>query len=159
MNARARDFKKTFVLSRFVLSLSNGKPYYLFIMDKKKKIGLIVAGSVELVLVVFCLVVSILVMTNLHTAENMTPDAAHQLNLDQNGPFIGWLQNNPNLFFLIIVAPLLAILVVDVVYIVMYAIKKESNLSDKEKKLLEEQAKKEAKEELRKEIIAELEAE
>ena len=127
-------------------------------MNKNKKIGLIVAGAVELALIVFCLIVSILVMSTLHTFAEYGNEAA-KLNLENNGPMIGWFQNNPTPFFLIIVVPMLVILVVDVVYIVMYAVKRESNLSEQEMKILEEQARNQAKDELRAEIMAELEEE
>lgn len=127
-------------------------------MDKKTKRNLIIAGVVELALIIFCLTVSIIVMNTIYPADQYGLSAA-QLNLERNGPMIGWFQNNPTGFFLIIVLPLLIVLVVDIVYLVMYAIKKESNISEEERAILEEQAKQAAKDELRAEIMAELAAE
>ena len=127
-------------------------------MDKKTKRNLIIVGVVELALIIFCLTVSIVVMVTFNSPDQFGTITARQLN-EQNGPMIGWFQNNPTGFFLIIVLPLLIVLVVDIVYLVMYAIKKESNISEEERAILEEQAKQAAKDELRAEIMAELAAE
>lgn len=127
-------------------------------MDKKTKRNMIIVGVVELALIIFCLTVSIVVMVTFNSPDQFGTITARQLN-EQNGPMIGWFQNNPTGFFLIIVLPLLIVLVVDIVYLVMYAIKKESNISEEERAILEEQAKQAAKDELRAEIMAELAAE
>ena len=80
------------------------------------------------------------------------PNANPKQNLDLNGPFIGTLQNNSILFALTIVLPLFLIFVVDGVYLIMYATKRESMLSDEEKKDLLEEAKRQAREEALAEI-------
>lgn len=113
-------------------------------MDSKKKRTLLIVGIVEAVIIVFCLVISILVMVT----NGTTPQA----NLIKNGQFIGTLQNNPTLFFCTIVLPLFVIFIVDGVYLIVYATKKESSLSDDERKAIEEQAKKEARQEVLKEF-------
>ena len=117
-------------------------------MDKKTKIRLFVAGGIELVIVVFCLVVSILVMTTI--ADPNLPNHA-ELNM-KNGPLIGWFQNNSTPFFLIIVLPLFVILAVDVIYLIVFATKRESSLSATEREAIEEQAKREAREEVLREM-------
>ncbi len=122
-------------------------------MDKKTKRTLFIAGIVEAAIIVFCLIVSILVIVTYNK-----PESGHnwqQMNLDKNGPLIGWFQNNPTPFFLIIVLPLLVILVLDIIYLIIYASKRESKLSDAEINEIQAQARAEAREELRKEIEAE----
>ncbi|MBO4737405.1 MAG: hypothetical protein J5627_03085, partial [Bacilli bacterium] len=91
-------------------------------------------------------VVSIWVMVTID------PNANQQKNLDLNGPFIGTLQNNSILFALTIVLPLFLIFVVDGGYLIMYATKRESMLSDQEKNDLLEEAKRQAREEALAEI-------
>ena len=119
-------------------------------MDKKKKIGLISAGIVELAIVVFVITVSILVTVTFNDPD-VYPDF-QQRNLDQNGAFIGWLQNNPTYFLFIILIPIFVILALDIIYLVMVATKRGTNLSDAETAAITEQAKKEAREELLKEL-------
>ena len=121
-------------------------------MDKKTKIRLIVAGAVELVIVVFCLVVSIMVMSTI-TDPNLPDHAA--INIQKNGPFIGWFQNNSTPFFLIIVLPLFVLLALDVIYLIVFATKRESSLSASERHAIEEQAKREAREEVLREMAEE----
>ncbi len=121
-------------------------------MDKKTKIRLIVAGAIELAIVVFCLVVSIMVMSTI-TDPNLPNHA--ELNIKNNGPFIGWFQNNSTAFFLIIVLPLFVLLALDVIYLIVFATKRESSLSASERKAIEEQAKKEAREEVLREMAEE----
>ena len=118
-------------------------------MEKKTKIRLIVAGAIELAIVVFCLVVSIRVMSTITDPNN--PRHA-ELNLDNNGPFIGWFQNNSTPFFLIIVLPLFILLALDVIYLIVFATKRESSLSATERQAIEEQAKREAREEVLREM-------
>ena len=133
------------------------KDFRLIHMDKKKKIGLIIAGAIEASIVVFVLVVSILVMVTFNDPDKV-PDF-QKANLEQNGPFIGWLQNNPTQFLLIILIPIFLILALDIIYLVIVAAKRQSNLSDAEQAAIEEQAKKEAREEILREMMAEHEAE
>ena len=110
------------------------------------KKALIIIAAIEVAVIIFCLVVSIWVMVTID------PNANHQKNLDLNGPFIGTLQNNTILFALTIVLPLFLIFVVDGVYLIMYATKRESMLSDQEKNDLLEEAKRQAREEALAEI-------
>ncbi|HBE99097.1 MAG TPA: hypothetical protein DDW18_03575 [Firmicutes bacterium] len=124
-------------------------------MDKKKKICLITAGAIELAIVIFVITVSILV-----TVTFNDPDVYanyQQLNLEKNGPFIGWLQNNPTYFLFIILIPIFVILALDIIYLVLVATKRGTNLSDEEQAAIAEQAKKEAREELLKELRQEKE--
>ena len=118
-------------------------------MDKKTKIKLIVAGAVELAIVIFCMTISIWVMATITDAN--LPNHA-ELNIQNNGPFIGWFQNHSTEFFLIIVLPLFILLAIDVIYLIVFATKRESNLSATERSAIEEQAKKEAREEVLREM-------
>ena len=119
-------------------------------MDRKKKITLAAIGAVEAAIIVFGLVVSIIVIATYISPEE-SGDYLTQ-NVAQNGPFIGWLQNNPTPFFLLIVLPLLIILAADIVYLVYFALKRESKLSDKERDQIAAKAKEEARAELLKEL-------
>lgn len=119
-------------------------------MDKKKKIGLITAGIAELAIVVFVIVVSILVTVTFNDPDKVADYA--QKNLEQNGPFIGWLQNNPTAFLFIILIPIFIILALDIIYLVIVATKRHSDISDAEQATIAEQAKKEAREELLREL-------
>lgn len=121
-------------------------------MDKKQKRTLIIVGALEAAIIVFCLVVSILVIATYHAPES-GPDYA-ELNA-QNGPLIGWFQNNPNPFFLIIVLPLLVILALDIIYLIVFAVRKESRLSDSEREEIAKAAREEAKKELMREMLEE----
>lgn len=123
-------------------------------MDKKKKIGLIVAGVVELAIVIFVIVTSILVTVTFHDPDTDPNYIAH--NLADNGPFIGWLQNNPTAFLFIVLIPIFLILGLDIIYLVIVATKKHVDISDAEQAAISEQAKKEAREELLKELQAEM---
>lgn len=115
-------------------------------MDKKQKRTLIIAGIVESAIIIFCLVVSILVLTTFISQEQ-TPDWV-QANLTQNGPFIGWFQTNPTPFFLLIVLPLLVILAIDIIYLIIFAVKKESKLTSDEREEIARKAREEALAEL-----------
>lgn len=118
-------------------------------MDKKQKLLLIIGGIAEIIIVVFCLVVSILVMVK------WIPDSTPEELVKANGPFIGTLQGNNVLFLCTIVLPLFVILAIDVIYLIMYATKRESALSDKERDAIEAAAKEEA----RLEVLREMEEE
>jgi uncharacterized membrane protein len=118
-------------------------------MDKKQKRTLLIAGAVETIILIFCLVVSILVLTKF-SANNAPTD-----NLEKNGPFIGALQNNPPVFFAAIVLPVFLILLIDAIYLIIYASRKPSDITDEERAAIEAKAKEEA----RAEVMAELNAE
>ena len=118
-------------------------------MDKKQKIIFIVAGIVEVAIIAFCLTVSIRVLATFNSEWT-----AQEL-IANNGPFIGGLQTNNTLFLLTIVLPLFVILALDIIYLIVYATKRESALSDKERDAIEAQAKEEA----RLEVLREMEEE
>ena len=118
-------------------------------MDKSQKRKIIIVGAIEAVIVIFALVVSILVMATIHDPNEY--DAAAK-NLSDNGPMIGFFQNNSTAFLLIIVLPLFLILAIDVIYLIVYATKRESSLSNAERAAIEEQARLEAREEVLREM-------
>ena len=115
-------------------------------MDRKQKITFIVGGIVEAIIIVFCMTVSILVLSTFDS--NLT---AQEI-LNKNGAFIGGLQTNNTVFLLTIVLPLFVILAIDIIYLIVYATKRESSLSDKERDAIEAQAKEEARQEVLREM-------
>jgi hypothetical protein len=114
-------------------------------MDNSKKRTLIIIGIIETIILIFCLVVSIIVWVTF-----IGPDTQNYqtLNLQKNGAFIGTLQNNNVLFFCSIVLPLFIIFLVDAIYLIFYATKKESAITDKERESIEDEARKQARAEL-----------
>lgn len=115
-------------------------------MDKKQRNTIIIAGIVEAIIIIFCMTVSILVLSTFDS--NLT---AQEI-LAKNGPFIGGLQTNNTIFLITIVLPLFVILALDIIYLIIYATKRESALSDKERDAIEAQAKEEARQEVLREM-------
>lgn len=113
-------------------------------MDKKKKITLIAVGAVELAIIIFCLVVSIMV---LNAGFNGKPSS-----VEKQPALIQWLCLNPTWFFILFLVPLIIIFIVDGVYLILYATKRESVLTDEERDAIAEEAKRQAKEEILKEL-------
>lgn len=125
-------------------------------MDTKKKRTLIIVGIIEAIILVFSLVVSIITLTNQVDPNNLPAGFtdANAARIAKSGPFIGALQNSSVLFFCVVVLPLLIIFLVDLIYLILYASKRQSSIGDAEKAAIEEQARKEAREELMKEMAA-----
>lgn len=111
-------------------------------MDKNQKRTLIIIGAVEAAILIFCLVVSIIVLST------WSQSATAEARLTSNGAFIGGLQNNPTVFMLAICLPVFIIFLVDAVYLIVYAYKKPSALSDSERAEIEKRAKEEARAEI-----------
>ena len=124
-------------------------------MDKNKKV-LVIGGIVEGLILVFALVLSIIVWTTVkHGEDYATVEALQQANIEANGPFIAFFQNNTTAFFCIICIPIFVIVALDFVYFALLASKRESNLSDAQLAAI----KKKAEEEVRAELMAEIEEE
>ena len=124
--------------------------------DKTKKRIIVGVAIFEALFLIFALVISIIVFTTIVPGEGYTdPEAWKQANLDKNGAFIGFLQNENMAFFGIFIIPTLVFIVVDFVYFAVIASKKESSLSDAELKAI----KKQAEEEVRAEMLAQMKAE
>ncbi len=124
-------------------------------MDKNKKI-LIIGGSIEGVLLVFALVLSIIVWTTVCNGKDFATVAElHQANIDKNGPFIAFFQNNTTAFFCIVCIPIFVMVALDFVYFAVIASKRETSLSDEQMKAIKAQAEKEVREEMMKEIMEE----
>lgn len=124
-------------------------------MDKNKKV-LVIGGIVEGLILVFALVLSIIVWTTVkHGEDYATVEALQQANIEANGPFIAFFQNNTTAFFCIICIPIFVIVALDFVYFALLASKRESNLSDAQLAAI----KKKAEEEVRAELLAEIEEE
>jgi uncharacterized membrane protein len=116
-------------------------------MDKKTKKTLIIVGAIEAVILIFCLTVSILVLSKWNA--QLTPE---QRELAYG--WIGWLQNHTTAFFLLIVLPVFIIFLVDAVYLIVYSSKKPSALTDEEREAIQAQAREEARKELEAEMKA-----
>ena len=121
-------------------------------MEKKQKIILAAAAVGELAVIVFCLIVAILVLTSGFSSAT----AVEQENWYSTHPnMIGWMCKHSMAFFFICVLPPVALFIVDGIYLILYATKKESVLSKEEKNAITEEAKRQAKEEILKELRAE----
>ena len=124
-------------------------------MDKNKKI-LLIGGIVEGALLIFALVLSIIVWTTVCNGKDYpTIEMLRQANIDKNGPFIAFFQNNTTAFFCIVCIPIFIMVALDFVYFAIIASKRESSLSDEQL----EKIKKQAEEEVRAEMLKELEEE
>ena len=102
--------------------ISLGSSFITF-MDNKKKTIFIIIGIVEAVVLIFCLVISILVLRNFDNTNTA-------MNIVHNGQFIGTLQNDHVLFFCTIVLPVFVIFLADGAYLIVYANKKASMLGE-----------------------------
>lgn len=124
-------------------------------MDKNKKI-LLIGGIVEGAILIFALVLSIIVWTTVCNGKDYPNlEALHQANIDKNGQFIAFFQNNTTAFFCIVCIPIFVIVALDFVYFAIIASKRESSLSDEQLAAIKDQAEKEVREELMKEILSE----
>ncbi len=122
-------------------------------MKDQKKV-FIIGGIVEGAFLIFALIVSILVWTTFCTPEQY-PTNWQEMNIQKNGPMIGFFQNNTTAFFCIICIPLFAIIALDFVYFAIAASKKESKLSEAQLKAIQEKAKAQAEEEVLRELAEE----
>ena len=124
-------------------------------MDKNKKI-LLIGGIVEGALLIFALVLSIIVWTTVCNGKDYpTIEMLRQANIDKNGPFIAFFQNNTTAFFCIVCIPIFIMVALDFVYFAIIASTRESSLSDDQLAKI----KKQAEEEVRAEMLKELEEE
>lgn len=124
-------------------------------MDRNKKI-LVIGGSIEGALLVFALVLSIIVWTTVCNGKDYASiEALHQANIDKNGPFIAFFQNNTVAFFCIVCVPIFIMVALDFIYFAIIASKRESSLSDEQLKAIKAQAEKEVREEMMREIMEE----
>ena len=121
-------------------------------MDKNKKI-LLIGGIVEGALLIFALVLSILVWTTVCNGKDYpTIEMLRQANIDKNGPFIAFFQNNTTAFFCIVCIPIFVMVALDFVYFAIIASKRESTLSDDQLAKIKKQAEEEVRAEMLKEI-------
>ena len=124
-------------------------------MDKNKKI-LLFGGIAEGAILIFALVLSIIVWTTVCNGKDFaTVEALRQANIDKNGPFIAFFQNNTTAFFCIVCIPIFVIVALDFVYFAIIASKRESTLSDDQLAAIKKQAEQEVREEMMKEILSE----
>lgn len=123
-------------------------------MDKQKKI-MIIGGIIEALILIFCLIISIWVMTTAHSAEQFPIVAEREAENLKNGAMIGFFQNQPIWFFICICVPVFVIVAIDLIYFAVAASKKESNLSDEQKEMIKKKAMEQARKEMMEEMMAE----
>ncbi|MCI6330056.1 MAG: hypothetical protein MR775_04465 [Erysipelotrichaceae bacterium] len=107
-------------------------------MNKNVKKGLLIGGIVlDVGITVFLLVVSIIMLATMPKNSIEMSEA-----IEKNGPFIGYLQQNPTVYLFTCVVPLFLLLGLNIVGLVMY-IKKAgktkatlAELSDEQKDAL-----------------------
>ena len=118
-------------------------------MEKKQKLTLTIAAVAELAVIIFCMIVAIMVLTSGYSSATQTErDNWYSTHPDM----IGWMCTNSIWFFFICVLPPVALFIVDGIYLILYATRKESLLSKEEKDAITEEAKRQAKEEILKEL-------
>ena len=116
-------------------------------MNPKVKKGLIIGGiTLDILIVVFLFVVSIVMLATMPADKEAMAKA-----IDTNGPFIGYLQQNPPVYFLTCVLPLILLLAGNIVGLVFY-VKKASKKPAVELSELTEEEKEALKAELLKDI-------
>ena len=124
-------------------------------MDKNKKV-LLIGGIIEGAILVFALVLSIIVWTTVCNGKDyVSPEALRQANIEKNGAFIAFFQNNTTAFFCIVCIPIFVIVALDFVYFAIIASKRESSLSDEQLAAIKKKAEEEVRQEMMKEILEE----
>lgn len=107
-------------------------------MDKNLKKGLIIAGIIaDVAVTVFLFVVSIIMLATMPKSGIAMDNA-----IRNNGPFIGYLQQNPNVYLWAFVVPLFVLLILNIAMLALY-VKKVSkkavvleDLSDEQKEAI-----------------------
>ena len=113
---------------------------------KNKKILWISLIAVDVAITVFLFVVHIIMLAKTVNAHGVTQDPK---------TLIGWLQNNPTYFFVIICIPVFIIVALDLVYFAIIASRKETNLTNEQLEAIKKKAKEQAQAELMAEIMSE----
>ena len=119
-------------------------------MNKRKK-TIIAIGSFELVVLVFALVVAMLVLlTRVDSSQYVFKENIEAANIEKNGSFIGYLQNNSTAFFFVAVFPTLLFVALDFIYFAFAATRKDKS-NDKAVEQMKIQALEEARAQIKKE--------
>lgn len=120
-------------------------------MNKKAKKILFFTGlGVDVAITIFLFVVSIIMIATMPNRSNMTASAYADA-CRQNGPLIGFLQQNPTVYLLSCVIPLFALLALNIVVLVLYVRK-----LNKKKEMAVDDLSEEQKAALRAELLNEL---
>ena len=128
-------------------------------MDKNKKI-LLIGGIIEGAILIFALVLSIWVWTTVCNGKDYARlEDLQAANIEKNGHFIGFFQNNTTAFFCIVCIPIFVIVALDFVYFAIIASKRESTLTDEQIAQIRKRAEDEVRQELMNEIMNEEEQE
>ena len=122
-------------------------------MSKKTKSILIFSGiGLDVAATVFLFVVAIIMLATM-PANNLSKEEFNA-KIQQNGPFIGYLQAHPTLYLWTCVIPLFVLLVANIVFLVLYVRKMAKKPEVAVEDLSEEQ-----KAALRAELLKELQSE
>ena len=122
-------------------------------MSKKTKSILIFSGiGLDVATTVFLFVVAIIMLATM-PANNLSKEDFNA-KIQQNGPFIGYLQAHPTLYLWTCVIPLFVLLVANIVFLVLYVRKMAKKPEVAVEDLSEEQ-----KAALRAELLKELQSE
>ena len=122
-------------------------------MSKKTKSILIFSGiGLDVAATVFLFVVAIIMLATM-PANNLSKEDFNA-KIQQNGPFIGYLQAHPTLYLWTCVIPLFVLLVTNIVFLVLYVRKMAKKPEVAVEDLSEEQ-----KAALRAELLKELQSE
>lgn len=122
-------------------------------MSKKTKSILIFSGiGLDVAATVFLFVVAIIMLATM-PANNLSKEDFNA-KIQQNGPFIGYLQAHPTLYLWTCVIPLFVLLVANIVFLVLYVRKMAKKPEVAVEDLSEEQ-----KAALRAELLKELQSE
>ena len=119
-------------------------------MNTKLKKGLIIAGlCVDVAVTIFLFVIAIIMLSTMPKDE-----ASMRLAVESNGPFIGYLQQHPTLYFCSCVLPLFVLLAANIIFLVLYVRK-----VGKKPEVAVEDLNEEQKAALRAELLKELQGE
>lgn len=119
-------------------------------MNQKTKKILFFAGlGLDVAITVFLFVVALIMIITMPKTQIAMEHA-----IDDNGPFIGYLQQHSTLYFLTCVLPLILLLVANVVFLILYVRKQSKKAEPAVEDLSEEQ-----KAALRAELLKELQNE
>ena len=116
---------------------------------KTKKILIFTALGVDIAITISLFVIAIIMLITMPSSRAMLEEAQ-----EKNGPFIGYLQQNPTVYLCTCVIPLFALLAANIVILVLYVRKVM-----KKKEMAVDDLNEEQKAALRAELLKELQSE
>lgn len=123
-------------------------------MSKKTKRILFFTGlGLDVAITIFLFVVAIIMIVTMPRGSNMS-QVEYDSKIAANGPFIGYLQSHSTIYLVTCVLPLIALLIANIIFLVLYVRKVSKKNEVAVNDLNEEQ-----KAALRAELLKELQAE